>query len=68
MKIDQLQYDARHPHLLLVFCGWSVSPEILRSIVPDEKEDLWLVSDYRDLLFPEDISRYEEVRLIARCA
>ena len=64
MKTDKIKY-ARHPQLLLIFCGWSVSPEILRDIEPDEGEDLWLVSDYRDLLFPEDISRYEEVRLIA---
>lgn len=64
MKTDKIKY-ARHPQLLLIFCGWSVSPEILRDIEPDEGEDLWLVSDYRDLLFPEDISRYEKVRLIA---
>lgn len=64
MRIDKIKYNHR-PRLLIIFCGWSVSPEILRDIKSDEGEDLWLVSDYRDLLFPEDITPYEEIRLIS---
>ena len=64
MRIDKIKYN-HCPRLLIIFCGWSVSPEILRDIKSDEGEDLWLVSDYRDLLFPEDITPYEEIRLIS---
>ena len=44
MRIDKIKYNHR-PRLLIIFCGWSVSPEILRDIKSDEGEDLWLVSD-----------------------
>lgn len=67
MKIDkQTHPEARR--LVICFAGWSVSPELFRRMKTEgaqEETDLWICYDYRDLSFPEDLSKYETVRIVA---
>lgn len=65
MKIDKIR-NQRGDKLLLVFAGWSVSPDLFRHLEgPDEDSDLWICYDYRDLTFEEGLSAYQEINLIA---
>lgn len=51
--------------LLLFFSGWSASPSLFTSVAVEEGTDLWIVYDYRDMSFQEDLSQYQEIQLIA---
>lgn len=51
--------------LLLFFSGWSASPSLFTRIAVEEGTDLWIVYDYRDMSFQEDLSQYREIQLIA---
>ncbi len=64
MQIDYYRNQG-HDRLLLFFCGWSVSPQLFHRIAPRDDEDVWLAYDYRDLIFPADLSRYSSITLVA---
>lgn len=64
MQVDKF-INEKHARLLLFFCGWSVSPTFFYTMKAEEDQDVWFVSDYRDLNFNEDLSVYRSVTLIA---
>lgn len=64
MKIIKQQSD-QSPSLLLFFAGWSASPELFTRLKADEGTDVMICYDYRDLAFEEDLTRYEDIHLIA---
>lgn len=59
------QTEEGKDRLLLVFAGWSVSPELFQNLKIEEEREVWICYDYRDLNFPEDISRFENIKIIA---
>lgn len=64
MKIEKIKNQSS-PRLLLFFDGWAAPPELFRNIEPEMDSDYWIVSDYRDLSFPESLSSYAEVDVVA---
>lgn len=64
MKI-QKRINKKNDKLLLFFSGWSASPDVFGKLESGQDTDLWICYDYRDLSFPEDISSYKEITLIA---
>lgn len=64
MKI-QKQTDIRNRRLLLFFAGWSATPELFIRLKAEEGTDIMICYDYRVLTFEEDLTRYEEIDLIA---
>lgn len=64
MKIFK-QTERKKDRLLLVFSGWSASPELFHHLKIVEEREVWICYDYRDLNFPEDISRFEDIQIIA---
>lgn len=64
MKVFK-QTNNNHSKLLLFFAGWSASPELFSRLETDADTDLWICYDYRDLSFKEDLSVYQEIRLVA---
>lgn len=64
MKIFK-QTEGVKNRLLLVFAGWSVAPELFQNLTTEEEREVWVCYDYRDLNFPEDISRFEDIQIIA---
>ena len=64
MKI-QKQTDIRNRRLLLFFTGWSATPELFVRLKAEEGTDIMICYDYRVLTFEEDLTRYEEIDLIA---
>lgn len=58
----------QHPpseKLLLFFAGWSASAEVFARLEAEQGTDVMLCYDYRDTAFAEDLSRYNEIHLIA---
>lgn len=51
--------------LLLFFAGWSARPEVFARLEAQQGTDVMLCYDYRDTTFAEDLSRYNEIHLIA---
>ena len=64
MEIEKYICEGR-PRLLLFFCGWSASPALFHSLQADPDQDVWLMSDYRNLTFDADLSAYQSVTLVA---
>ena len=64
MEIEKYICEGR-PRLLLFFCGWSASPALFHSLQSEPDQDVWLVSDYRNLTFDADLSAYQSVTLLA---
>lgn len=64
MKIIK-QLTDHSPSLLLFFAGWSTSPELFTRLKAEERTDVMICYDYRDLTFEEDLTQYEEIHLIA---
>lgn len=64
MKVFK-QTEVQKDHLLLVFAGWSVSPALFDKLNIEEEREVWICYDYRDLNFEEDISRFEDIKIIA---
>lgn len=64
MKIFK-QINSNNPTLLLVFAGWSASPELFRHLEAEKEADVWICYDYRDLAFHEDLTSYTSIRIIA---
>ena len=51
--------------LYLLLNGWSASPELFVGWPFPADADVWVVSDYRELSFPEDLDAFEERHLVA---
>lgn len=64
MKIDKL-IDNGNKSLILCLSGWSTTPELFNHLELPEGCDLWIGYDYRDISFGEDLTRYEDIHLIA---
>ena len=65
MKIYKQTKEANRK-LLLLFSGWSASPEAFRHLETEPDTDLWICYDYRDALFPmEELSAYQQICLVA---
>ena len=64
MEIEKYICEGRS-RLLLFFCGWSASPALFHSLQAEPDQDVWLVSDYRNLTFDADLSAYQSVTLVA---
>lgn len=64
MKIFK-QINKNNPTLLLVFAGWSASPELFRHVEAEKDTDVWICYDYRDWVFGEDLASYTTIRLVA---
>ncbi len=64
MLIDKYINEGR-PRLLLFFNGWSASPALFHDLEPESDQDVWIVYDYRDLNFNEDLSIYHSITLMA---
>lgn len=64
MKIIK-QQTGHSSSLILFFSGWSAAPGLFARLKADEGTDVMVCYDYRDVRFEEDLSRYEEIRLIA---
>lgn len=59
----QLQSSSKR--LLLFFAGWSATPGLFTRLEADEATDIMICYDYRDTAFDEDLSKYQEIHLIA---
>ncbi|WFE82898.1 DUF452 family protein [Parabacteroides chongii] len=64
MKIIK-QTDNHAARLLLFFSGWSASPKLFTRLETREETDIMLCYDYRETAFEEDLSRYDEIHLVA---
>lgn len=64
MKIHK-QVQESSDKLLLFFAGWSARPELFTRLKAEEGTDVMVCFDYRDTDFGEDLSRYNEIHLIA---
>lgn len=51
--------------LLLVFAGWSVTPALFENLTTEEDVEVWICYDYRNLDFPEELSRFKEIKIVA---
>lgn len=51
--------------LLLFFAGWSAAPELFMELQAEEGTDVMICYDYRGLGFEANLTRYEEIHLIA---
>ncbi|MCL3851277.1 DUF452 family protein [Parabacteroides leei] len=64
MKIIK-QTDNHAARLLLFFSGWSASPELFTRLEAREETDIMICYDYREMAFEEDLTRYDEIHLVA---
>lgn len=64
MKVFK-QTEKQKDRLLLVFAGWSVSPELFKKLNSGDDREVWICYDYRDLNFKEDLSRFDDIKIIA---
>ncbi|MDL2244571.1 DUF452 family protein [Parabacteroides sp. OttesenSCG-928-J18] len=51
--------------LLLFFSGWSASPRLFEPIQAAADQDVWIVSDYRDMQWEGKLAGYERIDLLA---
>lgn len=58
------QINKASGRLLLVFTGWSASPDLFERMRGDDDQDIWICYDYRDLVFGEDLSTYQTIDLL----
>ena len=64
MKIIK-QTNKHNRHLFLFFAGWSASPELFTRLEAEEGADVMICYDYRETIFEEDLTLYDEIHLIA---
>lgn len=58
-------FSPQHENLLLVFGGWSATPEMFSHLILPSDTDLSICYDYRDLDFDIDLSAYRSINVVA---